>query len=92
MKLESIFTDGAVLQRQMPIRIFGTGEGHAVIRLAGRTAEADAENGRWCATLPPMEAGGPYTLEAELNGERTALTDLWIGEVFLVSGQSNAEM
>ena len=92
MKLENIFTDGAVLQRQMPIRIFGTGEGHAVIRLAGRTAEADAENGRWCATLPPMEAGGPYTLEAELNGERTALTDLWIGEVFLVSGQSNAEM
>ncbi|MBQ7171710.1 MAG: hypothetical protein IJR89_05485 [Clostridia bacterium] len=92
MKLESIFTNGAVLQRGMPIRVFGTGEGRAVIRLAGRSAEAEAENGRWCATLPPMEAGGPYTMEADLNGEKTVLTDLYVGEVFLVSGQSNAEM
>ena len=33
MKLASIFTDHMVLQRDMPIRVFGTGEGNVTIMM-----------------------------------------------------------
>lgn len=45
-------------------------------------------NGEWSVTLPPLKAGGPYTLR--IND--IELKDIWVGDVWLCSGQSNMEL
>jgi sialate O-acetylesterase len=94
--LGPLFQDHAVLQRDQPLPIWGTAapdEG-VTIGFAGgdTTARADA-SGRWSATLPPIAAGGPYSLEIRgSSGTTRTLSDLLVGDVFLCSGQSNMEM
>ncbi len=39
-----------------------------------------------------MPSGGPYEMEIILNGETTTLHDIYIGRVYLMSGQSNMQM
>lgn len=91
MKFSPIFTDHAVLAAHTPIRIYGEGEGVATVSLASHTLEAVAENGRWCVEFPPMDYGGPYELSLASSTETITFTDVWIGEVYLFSGQSNMQ-
>lgn len=95
LRLAPIFSDHAVLQRQQPIRIWGWGAPGATVtvRLDTVTAQTEVDTeGRWLVELPPQEAGGPYTLAVESNGERRVVEDVLIGEVWVASGQSNMEM
>ncbi len=92
MKLATIFTDSMILQRDMPIRVFGTGEGTATIQFLGETVRVKAENGKWCAYLSPKPYGGPYAMEIDLDGTSVTLKDILIGDVFLACGQSNMEL
>ncbi|MBQ7714779.1 MAG: hypothetical protein IJT70_02795 [Clostridia bacterium] len=91
MKLDELFCDGAVFAEEKPLRVFGEAEGRVTVRFCGVVAEAVAENGRWIAELPAMSAGGPYELEISADGETVVLKDVYIGRVYLVAGQSNAE-
>src|SRR4051812_7718444 len=83
-----------VVQRDRPLRVAGTAApGEAVtatIAAAKAATKADA-NGRWAVTLPALAAGGPYTLK--IRGAANVLTfaDVWAGEVWVASGQSNME-
>ncbi|HEY8965152.1 MAG TPA: sialate O-acetylesterase [Candidatus Methylacidiphilales bacterium] len=92
LRLASLFRDRAVLQRDLPIPVWGCAEpGETVtVALAGRRARvpADAE-GRWLLRLPPLPAGGPFELVAEAPSGRAAARDVLVGEVWLCSGQSN---
>ena len=92
MKLATVFTDHMVLQRGMPVRVFGSGDGTASVTLRGVTATAQSEDGHWLVELPEQEAGFLGEMEIDLNGEKTVLTDILCGEVFLAAGQSNMEM
>lgn len=91
----NIFADHAVLQRGRPITLWGNAApGETVtVRLSERTATAVAgPDGTWRATLPAMQAGGPYTLA--VAGKASAaqkLSDIMVGDVFLCGGQSNME-
>ncbi len=91
--LHEMFQDHAVLQRNAPIRVWGqAGPGQVVkVTLARKQASARAdENGRWQASLPPMAAGGPYTLTASaMGGVKQSVDDVMVGDVWLCSGQSN---
>jgi sialate O-acetylesterase len=82
-----------VLQRDAPARVWGWAQpGEAVlVEVAGTRAKARADGeGRWAVDLPPRPAGGPFTLT--VSGERTlTFDDVWFGEVWLASGQSNME-
>lgn len=92
--LSSMFTSHMVLQRQRSVPIWGwTTPGAAVsVSLSGIEAKATADaDGRWTAWLPPMKAGGPFTLT--VSGPQTVtLEDVLVGDVWLCSGQSNMEM
>lgn len=97
-ELASLFTDHAVLQAERPGPVWGwDAPGRALsLRLAsgGRTlhelrAVADA-SGRFQFVLPATAAGGPYTLRVE-GSTTLELADVWFGEVWLASGQSNME-
>ena len=84
-----------VLQRDRPLPVWGWCEpgATATVRLGAARADARADAaGRWMAVLPPQPAAGPLTLEVAADGEKTRLADVWLGEVWLASGQSNMEM
>lgn len=91
MKFAPAFTDHAVLAAHRPIRIYGDGEGRATVTLADFTAETVSESGRWYVEFPPMEYGGPYELKLKTSNETITLSDIYIGEVYLFSGQSNMQ-
>lgn len=89
MKLNQLFTHNMVFAAGKPIRVFGEGEGTATVSFCGNTASAEAKDGKWLVELPAMEYGGPYEMEITLNGEKTLLSNLFVGVVFLLAGQSN---
>ena len=94
VKVDPLVGEHMVVQRDRPVRVAGTAApGEAVtatIAAAKAATKADA-NGRWSVTLPALTAGGPYTLK--IRGATNALTfsDVWAGEVWVASGQSNME-
>ena len=93
VRLPQIFQSGMVLQRGTPIPVWGQAAPGEVVTVTLNkktcTATADA-NGHWRVDLPAMKAGGPYTLSVEC-GEKTELKDVWLGDVWLCTGQSNME-
>jgi sialate O-acetylesterase len=94
--LHKTFQDHAVLQRGQPIPVWGTAPPGAkvTVTLGNKTVSAKADpSGRWQAKLPPLPAGGPFTLTARgSDGAVQTAGDILIGDVFLCSGQSNMEM
>ena len=94
MRLSPIFHDHAVLQRDQPLPIWGTAvPGSAIeVRLGNAHARVtSATDGRWLLRLPAQSAGGPYELTATGEGKTLAVCDVLIGDVWICSGQSNAE-
>lgn len=93
MELASIFRDNMVFQAGKPIRVFGSGEGEARVYLldTGLEAAATVRDGHWLAELPPMPAGGPYSLGVWLDGPMRRLDNIYIGQVLLCAGQSNMQ-
>ena len=90
IKLHGLFTDNMVLQRELPVAVYGRGdEGETVtVQLNGSTATAKVVAGQWKVKLPPMKAGGPYTLSVT-GTNSIALKNVLIGDVWLCTGQSN---
>ena len=86
--LPAMFADGAVLQRERPVPVWGTAApGEAVtVSFRGQTASTQADRlGRWSVALQPAAAGGPY----ELTVNNITLKNVLVGEVWIASGQSN---
>lgn len=95
MELPSIFSSGMVLQRDMPINIWGKGAPNQLVEItiagyAGSTT-SDAD-GNWVVEMPVMTASGPYALVVKSGTEEKIFSDVYIGDVWLASGQSNMEM
>jgi sialate O-acetylesterase len=94
--LPNLFSDHAVLQRDHPVRIWGSanpGE-NVTIRFHGQTLTAQTDpTGNWEAWLKPEAAGGPYTLTISGDSTTTAIErkDILVGDVWVASGQSNME-
>lgn len=92
-RLPKCFSTGMVLQRDTTQRVWGwDSPGKRVDVVWGQqtgSATAD-EQGRWLVELPATAAGGPWPLVVE-GSERLQLDDVWAGDVWLCSGQSNME-
>ncbi len=90
----SVFSDHCVLQRNKEIRVWGTAPHGAKIEVSlhENVVETTAVGSTFEATLPPMEAGGPYELKITSEGAmQQHFTDVMIGEVWLAGGQSNMQ-
>lgn len=93
LTMPAVFGSGMVLQRDAPIPVWGrAAPGQTVtVTVADRTALADAgADGVWRADLASFPAGGPHEMVVRGGGE-IRFTDVWIGEVWLASGQSNMQ-
>ena len=94
LRLPAIFADGMVIQRDKPIVVWGwaTPAATVSVKLGARSTRATASaDGAWKATLPAIPAGGPFTLALQSGAERREIRDVWAGDVWLASGQSNME-
>ena len=95
VRLPQIFQSGMVLQRGTNIPVWGQAnpQENIVVSLNKKKCATVADsNGRWRVDLPAMKAGGPYILEVKgEKSEAISLTDVWVGDVWLCSGQSNME-
>ncbi len=92
VRLAGIFTDNMVLQCDMPIYIWGTGENGDEVAVAfGDQEEATTVNdGRWKVSLGAMSANAdPQKLVVSSGDDEIELTNVLIGEVWIASGQSN---
>ncbi len=90
VKLPSLFRSGMVIQRGKTVPVWGkAGEGElvAVVFNKKRYETQAGADGCWRVDLPKMKAGGPYVME--INDIR--LDDVWVGDVWLCSGQSNID-
>ena len=94
LRLPLVLSDGAVLQRDRAVPVWGwAAPGAAVsVRLgdAAETTEAGTD-GRWRVELPALPAGGPHTLTVTSGDESARAEDLLVGDVWVLSGQSNME-
>ena len=93
VRLPSFFSDGMVMQRNMPIPVWGwTDQDEKVtVQFRGKTYAVDAVKGvKWSLRLDPQQAGGPYELLVSASNTVT-ISNILIGDVWLCSGQSNME-
>jgi len=94
--LSSLFGDHAILQRGIPVPIWGWAPPLSRIQITcGPSVATGISNvdGEFCVRLPAMVAGGPFDLTAEVleTGEQCKSVGILVGEVWLASGQSNME-
>ena len=93
IKPYQLFSDGMCLQRDAINRIWGKASksGFIAAEINGKVYYGTIKSREWEIYLPKMNAGGPYTLAIISEQGRLEIKDVYIGEVFLCSGQSNME-
>ena len=96
--LNKLFSNGMVFQAGKPINVWGTGgtEGNTItVTLGENTATATVTAGKWEVTLPAMSYAKGLTLTVKEDGKEAGnktYNNVDIGEVWALSGQSNANL
>jgi sialate O-acetylesterase len=91
--IPAIFADHMVVQRDLPVHVWGTADPGEQVRVSfrGETRAVTADHfGQWQAFLSPGVAGGPFVLNVE-GVNKIAFSDIYAGDVWIASGQSNME-
>ena len=96
-KADDIFSDGMILQRDAENYITGDGEGEITLtlerddRICGRSRIA--ADGRWRIAVPAGKADClPYTINIRCGSLMLVISDVYFGDVFHITGQSNMEL
>jgi sialate O-acetylesterase len=93
VRMPLLFSDGMVLQRNKVIPVWGWADANEKVEVhfnkQTKTIIAD-QNGKWMMKLDSEKAGGPF--ELIISGKnKIVIKDVWVGEVWICSGQSNME-
>ena len=95
LRVSSMFGDHMVLQREMPVPVWGKAdEGDTItVRFAGKEAQTRAgADGKWMLQLPAMPASAEgRVMTIESKGTKKQFQDVLVGEVWVCSGQSNMQ-
>jgi len=88
--------DHMVLQRDTEVRIWGKGDRKDdIVTVKFGAYEADGfvnKHLEWLVILPPMAVNTvPQEMTITCNDEKIVYTDILVGDVWVVNGQSNAE-
>lgn len=93
VKLASPFGDHMVLQRNKTVPVWGTaspGEKVTITFNNQKKSTITASDGTWSIRLGKLKAGGPFTMTAA-GANAITFQDVYVGEVWLCSGQSNMD-
>ncbi|RCR66088.1 sialate O-acetylesterase [Larkinella punicea] len=91
VRLPKLISDGMVLQRDAPLKIWGWAKpGEKIsVRFKNRNYKTVTDaTGQWQIRLPATPAGGPFTMDI-VGSSRLTLKDILVGDVWFCSGQSN---
>jgi sialate O-acetylesterase len=91
VKCASVFTDHMVLQRDMPVPVWGTADAgeQVTVKAAGQSKTATADDkGKWSVKLDALQVGGPIAVEVA-GKNAVKFDDVLVGDVWVCSGQSN---
>lgn len=92
VSLHPLFTDHCVLQRDLPVPVWGSASpGESVAVSFGdqsASAKADAQ-GKWAVRLTPMKASAASADLVAKGLNTVTVHDVLVGDVWLASGQSN---
>jgi len=95
LRLAGVLGNDMVLQRDAPVPVWGWAEpGQAVrVSFAGQTkSTTSSADGRWLVRLDPMAASTTgRTMQVTSSGATLTRTNVLVGEVWVLSGQSNME-
>ena len=95
VKMPKIFGNNMVLQRDIPVPVWGWADkGEKVsVSFAGQEKSATAgDDGKWSLKLDPLKAS-KAPAEMKISGTNMiAIKDILVGEVWICSGQSNMAM
>lgn len=100
--LPSILSSHMVLQRDLPVHIWGLAAAGEAIQVSFRGEDRTTTAGplgRWSVYLTPGEAGGPFSLTVKgkpanapaAPADSVSIDDVLVGDVWIASGQSNME-
>ncbi len=95
LRLANIFGDGMVLQRNDSINIWGwskSGDKVSVFFQGDEYNTISNNDGKWLVQTKHYLAGGPFSLKITTQKEEIYLKDIYVGDVWLCSGQSNMHM
>lgn len=94
VRLDNLFSDNMVLQRDRPVPVWGTADaGEAVtVTFAGQSVTATADkDGNWEAKLAPVAASKDDRDLVITGKNKITFKNVLVGDVWLCSGQSNME-
>ena len=96
IELGAPFADNAIVQRQMPVPVWGWSKPGTkiTVRFAGQTKSATAgKDGKWMLKLDPLKANATpqEVLVSDNKGKEVILKNILVGEVWMASGQSNMQ-
>ncbi|MDR2660583.1 MAG: 9-O-acetylesterase [Lactobacillaceae bacterium] len=100
LKISPLFGDGAILQRNKKIKIWGNGVAGAKLAVTLSSSDENTEtreitvgdNGNWLAEFTPRKADVSATLKISNEKEEINVKDILFGDVWLLGGQSNMQL
>ncbi|GHU25091.1 9-O-acetylesterase [Spirochaetia bacterium] len=97
MILATLISDSMVLQHNANVPVWGRDTPYTsiTVHFLEKTYDTTADDsGVWQILLDPESPGGPYTMEisAENPEGSKIIRDIYVGDVWLCSGQSNMEL
>lgn len=94
LQLADIFGEGMVLQQKGQNNIWGQAQPAVPIYVQIQNKKATTESevdGSWKVHLKGLVAGGPFALKVRTGNDSLVVNEVYVGEVWLASGQSNME-
>ena len=95
IRLPNVLSNGTVLQQNSTVNLWGWANPAEKISIQPSWTKDTLKtvtdgNGKWLVKVNTPKGGGPYQIKF-LGHDTLTLNDVWLGEVWVCSGQSNME-
>lgn len=92
LKLAEIFNDGAVLQRNSKVTLWGYSTKESLVNITIQNKQFQTKTdkqGKWNVDLSSLKEGGPFSMKVISAFDTIKLNNIFVGEVWVAGGQSN---